>query len=664
MTSTSALGLAQGNTPSDPYAGDSEELAGEGPQARGDSDASGGSGASGVGAGPTPPSSPATRGEAAPGRALEVQVAGVRPVSKDVSEDSTRVGGQRLRDSARGSMFEALSQESADLYVVGLGAGLHGVGNGASGGIHVRGLGGSPNSQVLVVEDGVPDYQEIFGHPIPDAYVPALVDEVLLVKGGDSVLYGTNAMGAVVVIRSRWREREGYEIENDAAYGSYATVRETVSALGRVGPWDLAAAFNVLDTDGHRDGAGGTSVVGQLAARYRFSSELGLTVRNKLVHLTGADPGPASHPYTDHSYEVWRDNASLRLTAEVGEDRLSVLPYFNLGIHELYDGFYSRDHAAGVIAEADLRLARSLGLVTGLAIERVDGDVENRISGAEQGVRGSADASFYGELTWKPVEPLSVMLGTRALYSTLHGPVPLYKAGLRWSVYDGLYVRSRLARNFRQPTIRELYLPFPTANPDLKPEYALNWDFGGGYESGRVSVSCSGYRTAAKDLIKYFGVWPSAEVVNIDSVVIWGLEAQVGLRGLGPVSLLLSGDWQDVGRYTKQNPSTKVNATVEVGQAFGPHFVGGSVSGEWVHGLYMADYRRQPMDDVLFVDGSVRYRYTFTERGISVEPYVLLRNLFDQRYAYVEDYPAPGFNVLAGLKLRIETNDDDAAVTP
>lgn len=601
---------------------------------------------------------------APPAPAITVEVTGERPRSHGVTEDSTRVSGKQLRDSTRPSMFEALAQQSADLYTVGLGAGLHGVGSGASGGLHVRGLGGSPTSQVLVVEDGVPDYQGIFGHPIPDAYVPALIDEVLLVKGGDSVRHGTNAMGAVVVIRSRWRADDGYELENDAGYGSFSTVRETVSALGRAGPWDAAAAFSVLDTDGLRQGAGGTSVVGQLAARYRFSSQLDLSARNKLVHLTGADPGPASHPYIDHGYDVWRNNASLRLSAAVGEHRLSLLPYLNVGVHDLYDGFYSRDHAAGVIAEAELRLARQVRLLAGLGVEQVDGEVDNRVAGTTEPVRGSADASFYSELTYQPVAPLHLALGTRALYSTTYGPVPLYQAGARWDVYEGLFLRSRLARNFRQPTIRERYLPFPTANPELRPEYALNWDFGGGYEAERVRVSCSGYRTQAHDLIKYFGQWPSAEVVNIDEVLVWGLAAELRLRRLGPFSLQLAGDWQDVGRYTKQNPTTKLDGAVEVGQSFGAHFVGASVSGEWVHGLYMADYRRQPLGDVLFFDGSVRYRYRLADQGIGIEPYALLRNLFDQRYAFVADYPAAGFNVLVGLRLRFEVTDDDTPVTP
>jgi len=116
-----------------------------------------------------------------------VEVVSPEPAGRDRTQGETVVTGEDLRNSSRASTFEALAQESADIYVPGRGA-MHGVANGASGGIRIRGLGGSPNSQVLVVEDGVPDYQGIFGHPIPDAYLPFLLDDVLVVKGGDSVL--------------------------------------------------------------------------------------------------------------------------------------------------------------------------------------------------------------------------------------------------------------------------------------------------------------------------------------------------------------------------------------------------------------------------------------------------------------------------------------------
>jgi outer membrane cobalamin receptor len=506
---------------------------------------------------------------------------------------------------------------------------------------------------VLVVEDGVPDYQGIFGHPIPDAYVPFLIDEVLVVKGGDSVLFGSNAMGGVIVIQNRWLEKEGYEIMNDASCGSYSTLGESISVLARAGEVDLAAAFFAMSTKGHRDGAGGDEIVDHTAFRYRLTPNLSLSLRNKVVHLDGGDPGPATHPYTDHWFDVWRDNASLELALNRRPVRLTVTPYINLGIHELYDGFHSIDYVGGGNADLELKLHRIADLVLGLNGNHVGGDVENRITGDRPDVESLTDLSFYNQLTLRPADPLTFVVGTRELYSSTYGFVFLYKVGARWDFYRGLYARTRVARNFRQPTIRELYLPYPTANPDLNPEHSINWDFSLGYDSELIEVSCTGYRTEAHDMIKYFGTWPTAEVVNIDHIEIWGVETSFGLKRVGPLSFFLTGDWRDVGRYTRQNPSAKLDFTMEAGWDFGPHFIGGSLTGEWVHGLYMSNYGRSPIDDVFAMDFAMRYRYSSPSRGLTLEPYVFLRNFLDRSYAYVEDYAMPGFNVAVGLKIRI-----------
>jgi len=585
-----------------------------------------------------------------PGTGYSTVVTAPRALSRDRTQDATQVSGQTLRDSTRETTFEALSQESAGIYVPGHGA-LHGIGNGATGGVHIRGLGGTPNTQVLVVEDGVPDYQGIFGHPIPDAYVPFLIDEVLVVKGGDSVLFGTNAMAGVVVIRNRWRMDEGVEVLNDSSLGSYSTLRESASTLAHLGAWDLAGGIQALTTAGHRPGAGGSSVVGSAAIRYSFSPEWKLTLRNKVLHLEGNDPGPETHPTLDHTYEAWRDTASVQLAWTHDAVRATTTAYLNVGVHQLYDGFHSTDWVGGGISELEWRPSRRAELLVGLAAEHVNGEVDNRVTGVVSPVTGLTDASAYGQLTLRPLERLSMVVGGRALASTRYGTVPLYKVGLLWSPGGGVYFHSRVARNFRQPTIRELYLPFPTANPDLRPEYALNWDAGAGWASEHLDLSVTGFRTAADDLIRYFGVWPSAEVVNIDRVVIWGVEARVAVRALGPLSAAVSGVWQDVGRYTRQNPDAKANFAIDLGQDFGPHFLGASVTGEWVHGLYMADYGEQRIPNVFVMDLALRYRYASAERRLSVEPYVLLRNFLDRRYAYVEGYPMPGFNVLLGLRI-------------
>ena len=590
---------------------------------------------------------------ATPSPATDVVVTATRSLSKDRTQDTTLVQGERIRDSSRGTTFEAISQESADVYVPGRGVGLHGVSNGATGGIRIRGLGGSPNSQILVVEDGVPDYQGIFGHPIPDAYVPHLIDEVLVIKGGDSSLYGSNAMGGVIVIRSRWRDQEGYEVQSDAGYGSYSTVRESSSVLGRVGAWDVTAAFTDMKTDGHREGTGGNDMVGATALRYRLAPDVCITLRNKVVHIEGGDPGPAPHPTIDHWFDVWRDSASLEAAYSPDRVRLSLTPYLNVGVHRLYDGFYSHDYVGGVIGEMDLRVHRRTKLLFGLTADRVAGSVENRITGESQDVRALTDVSLYSQLTLRPVAPLSIILGGRELVSSKYGFVTLFKTGVRWEAGRGVFVHGNISRNFRQPTIRELYMPYPTANPNLLPEYAVNSDLGAGYESEHLALSCAAYHTEARDLIKYFGVWPAAEVVNIDHLSIWGIEGRVAVTHLGPISTSITGDWQDVGRYTRQNPNAKVDFSLEAAQEFRAHFVGGNITGEWVHGLFMADYGRQPIPGVFVMDLAVRYRYTSRQRGIAIEPYLLLRNFLNRQYAYVVGYPMPGFNVLMGLKVGV-----------
>lgn len=584
--------------------------------------------------------------------AYETVVNDTRPISRDATQDATVIDGKDLRDSARGDLLGAVSQRTAGVYVSARGA-LHGVASGATGSIHIRGLGGTPNSHVLVVEDGVPDYQGIFGHPIPDAYVSALVDDVLVIQGGDSVLYGTNALGGAIVIRSRWRERDGYELSNDAAYGSFSTLFETATALGRKGGWDGAAAFRALTTDGHRAGAGGDEVIGITATRYRFDEDSSLTLRNKVIHLEGGDPGPASHPYTGHWYDVWRDNASLRLGYDRGAVHVSLTPYMNVGVHRLYDGFESTDWVGGGIAETELPVLKLATLLLGLSVESVGGDVENRVTGERPDVRDLADLALYEQATVRPVDWLTLVLGSRELYGTTYGFVFLYKGGARVDLPAGLYAQSRVSKNFRQPTMRELYLPYPTANPDLKPEHSLTWDVSAGHDSKRLGVELTAYRTEATDMIKYFGVWPSAEVVNIDHIVIWGVEAMLRVFDLGPLGFLVSGDWQRVGRYTRQNPDAKLDFEVDFGRKFGAHFAGAALTGEWVHGLYMGDYARDPMDDVFFMDLALRYGYTAPGSGFTVEPYVFLKNLLDRRYAYVEGYPMPGFNVMVGLKVEI-----------
>jgi|WetSurMetagenome_2_1015567.scaffolds.fasta_scaffold00334_10 outer membrane cobalamin receptor len=586
----------------------------------------------------------------------KMMVTGRKTAGKDAAASMTTLSGEQIRTTARTTPLEALSQESGDIYVSSRGAGLHGVSSGASGGIYIRGLGGSPNSQVLMVEDGVPDYQGIFGHPIPDAFSPALIDRTTVIKGGDGVLYGTNAMGGVVVVENRRPKMEGMEIDNDAAYGSFETFRDRLSLLYKNKRFESTAAFSAFSTQGHRDGTEGSSVTGQAAAWYSLSKNWCFSVREKLVKLRGNDPGPDSTPLIGHWFDVTKNYASGRLDGAVAGGHLKTIAWCNIGVHRLYDGFYSRDYTSGGYGEFERRFGKVADITAGIGADHVNAfvqELEDRIRGTSRPVTAATSAAGYCHLAITPGWGLEMTGGGRAIYSTAYGFVPLYKAGLFWQASKTLSIHSRITRNFRQPTFRELYLPYPTANPDLKPEYALNWDGGFDVKTGWLRISSSVYRTWAQNLIKYFGMWPSAEVVNIDHIEIWGVEGTAAANLFGPLSIRLTGSWQDVGRFTKQNPDAKADFSFEWRGTARKTAYTAVINGEWVHGLYMDNYRRNPIKDVFFIDASLRSE-TVKVSGVEISPYLIVRNILNLRYEYIKDYPMPGINVLAGLRIGIQ----------
>lgn len=586
-----------------------------------------------------------------PREPVHVVVVGKRRARPDDATSVTEVEGEVLRSSPRPSTFEAIAQETPGLFVTSRGVGVHGVASGSSGGLHLRGLGGSPNTQVLIVEDGVPDYQGLFGHPVPDAYSPFLLDKARVIRGGDSVLYGTNALGGVVVLQSRRRHRPGWELHNDIAYGSYGTLRERVAVLAREGDLDATGAFSALRTDGHRAGAGGSNTVVQLSARWHALPTTRLTLSHKQFYGTGADPGPVTHPTPDHTYDVRRSSTSLQLTMLRGGVLVRAVNYVNLGTHRLYDGFYSQDHTAGAYAQAELDVGEDLRLLGGLWGDAVGGQVENRATLERENVRGLRNMAGYAQLAWQPSTVVQLVAGGRGVVNNEYGFVPLYKAGVRVEPWSSVVLQSRVARNFRQPTLRERYLPFPTANPDLRPEYATTWDAGVSAQIGKLRSELVVFATHADDLIRYFGAYPTAEVVNIDSYDAWGLEGSVSLTQVGPFSARLQGAWQDVGRYTKQNPSRQLGGRIAFTDRLASGTLTAELHGSWVSGLYQNNYERDPVDDAYYVDGVLRWARELPDRRLMLEPYLLARNLFDTEYAYIEGYRMPGLHLLGGLEV-------------
>ncbi len=156
-----------------------------------------------------------------------------------------------LQSSGKISLLDALSEEVPGLFVPQRGVIGYGIENPA-GTISIRGLGGNPTTEVLVMIDGIPQFMGLYGHPLSDSYLSEDAARVEVIRGPGSMLYGTNAMGGVINIITKRAEQNGIELTGGASYGSFDT-QEYNGGLGyNDGKFNILVSGDHDQTDGTR----------------------------------------------------------------------------------------------------------------------------------------------------------------------------------------------------------------------------------------------------------------------------------------------------------------------------------------------------------------------------------------------------------------------------
>lgn len=113
-------------------------------------------------------------------------------------------------------------------------------GPGASSDIRLRGA--NPN-QTLVLIDGirVNDPAQASGEFDGALIAPALIERIEILRGPQSALYGSDAIGGVVnIITKRGAGKPTYTLGVEG--GSYGTISTSLSGAGRIGSWSFAVS--------------------------------------------------------------------------------------------------------------------------------------------------------------------------------------------------------------------------------------------------------------------------------------------------------------------------------------------------------------------------------------------------------------------------------------
>lgn len=121
---------------------------------------------------------------------------------------------------------------------------------GQVGGLSTLTIRGGDGSFTKVLIDGVPVQRVDYGSYNFSALAPSGLQEMQIVRGPDSVIYGSDAVSGVIDIRTRTgRDVPTPEWRSDFAGGDYTTLRQSHALLGSWNPLDYAFHLSSLQTN-------------------------------------------------------------------------------------------------------------------------------------------------------------------------------------------------------------------------------------------------------------------------------------------------------------------------------------------------------------------------------------------------------------------------------
>jgi vitamin B12 transporter len=463
-------------------------------------------------------------------------------------------------------------------------------GPGATSDIRIRG--GNPN-HTLVLVDGVRvnDPAQASGEFDGAMIAPSLIDRIEVLRGPQSALYGSDAIGGVInIITKRGRGKPTFSLGVEA--GSYGTVNSVASAAGTVGPWSfafsgttqrsdgfsrygeritrLANANNIfgvrggeLEDDGFKR-FGGYGRIGYDTGngfRFEVSALSNLTRSNTDAGSTTASPSAATFPDTASTATRRFSQVTARVEMDGFDGALTnAFQIFGARTDRTFvDSRLSRvagrlnetlkadefigDRVGGEY-QATLRLQQLGTVIAGTRFERETADTFSTNVAPVPGLRirniaGQQDTVSTFGLWQLPVgERLTISVGGRHDKVTSINGFSTWRATAAYRIAEtGTVLRASAGTGAKAPTLFQRFANVGT--PDLRPEFSTGFDAGIDQLllDGRVRLSLTVFKNSIRNLIQFnssaacLAFTATRCYFNVDRARTSGLEAsaRVGL---------------------------------------------------------------------------------------------------------------------------------------
>ena len=564
---------------------------------------------------------------------------------RNVPVTISTINREQIELSNESAVLTVLSQRIPGMFVTERGITGFGIGSGSAGQISMRGVGGTaPNTQVLVLIDGHPQYQGLFAHPLPDTYVSSDIERVEVIRGPASILYGSNAMAGAINIITRKQAQEGFSGDARVSYGSFNTQKYMASGGLREGRFNIFASINHDRTNGHRDTSDFNIVNGLIKAGYQLNNHLEIVADFSLADFTSEDPGTIYNP-AFFGIEIMRGKASLAVKNRYDNLEGGLIGYYNFGRHEFTNDWESEDYHAGI------SLFQGFGLFAGNRIT-IGADYKKVAGIANRGVPGAADVwhevddwAAYAFMQQTLLNQLILSAGLRLENNSLFGTETVPQLGLSYIATENITLKSSFSKGFRSPTIMELYLFAP--NPELRPERLWNYEAGINYTSPdqRWTAELTFFMLDGNNVIQVMPndiPPPPMKRQNVGSFSNAGMEVE--FIWMASSNLSFSGNYSYIDMDKPRLAAPEHQLYLE-----GTYRIAGfraNLSGQQISGLFtlLGDEPQQESYTVLNLMTSYRINSIF-------ELFASGKNLLNQEYTINFGYPMPGIHFMTGVNV-------------
>ena len=531
--------------------------------------------------------------------------------------------------------------------------------NGSFGGNASVRIRGASSEQTLTLVDGV---------PVNDPSSPGggfnfarldteNIERIEILKGPQSTLWGTDAIGGVVSIVTK-APREGFGGQVFGEYGSFNTFRGGASLGGasETGDFRLAAVRVSSDGISKADEANGnteddafdsltlTAKGGlNLPGDVRLSADvLATDAESEFDSFSSASQGRVADGDERSDTEELAANLSAEVPLLDGRlDNLFLLGYSEIDRENFTDGVSS------FVAEGERVLYRYQGTLTANERNRLAFGAEREDTEAN-GDDTSIDGLF-ALYEFLPIDDLTVTAGLRRDDHERFGGETTARFAAAWSIGESFTLRGTWGEGFKAPTLFQTTFfccGAEAPNADLRAETSEAIDFGVDYRAadGRVELSATVFQQDTENMIDFdFAI---GGYLNIDEVESMGVEVSGRIAVSPSLNLVVDYAYIDAengfGEALARLPEHSGDVTLAYNN-------GGPFSGAVLLRFNGTEPNTDGTDLGSWTRVDLNGRYALSD---TLEVYGRIENLLDEDYQQILGYGTPGLSGTFGARWR------------